>query len=206
AVEAVASWLVDVARETAGPAGTLAAERRRLAEVVLPRWAGFGAPGDLVERVPPLPGVLQHNDLGSWNVVVGRRGFVAVDWESARERGFPLWDVWYFLADALAHLDGATTPAARSEHFLRLFAGELPSSHVLLGWTRRAAEAAGVPSDALGALATLCWLGHGAADLARRAAAPRGGTEAGGTFSVERLARLWLSHPALGPRWRAGNG
>jgi hypothetical protein len=206
AVEAVASWLLDVGRETAEPAGALAAERRRLAEGVVPRWQESGAPPDLVERVPPLPGVLQHNDLGSWNVVVGRGGFVAVDWESAREHGFPLWDLWYFLADALAHRDGVSTPAARAEHFVSLFSGALPSSRLLFGWTRRAAEAAGVPFAALGPLATLCWLSHGAADLARRGAADPRGAAAGEVFTVERLARLWLYHPALGPGWRAGDG
>jgi hypothetical protein len=206
AVESVASWLLEVARETAAPPDALAGERRRLAEDVLPAWRKLGAPPALVERVPPLPGVVQHNDLGSWNIVIGRGGFIAVDWESAREVGFPLWDLWYFLADALAHLDRARTSAARAAHFVRLFSGELPSSRLLHGWTRRAAGAAGVPLAALGPLATLCWLSHGAADRARRAAAGPTAGLAGEVVTVEHLARLWLSHPALGPRWQGGGG
>jgi hypothetical protein len=207
AVESVAAWLLEVARESASPADRLAGERRRLAENVVPAWRDAGAPLDLVERVPPLPAVLQHNDLGSWNVVVGRgRGFVAVDWESAREHGFPLWDLWYLLADGLAHVDGATTPVARAEHFVLLFSGELSSSRLLDGWTRRAAGAAGVPPAALGPLATLCWLSHGAADAARRSAVPGDGAAADDVSTIKRLAHLWLSHPALGPGWRLSRG
>jgi hypothetical protein len=201
AIESIASWIVDLARETARSGDALGEERRRL-EGLLARWLPFGVPSDLVDRVRGVPAVVQHNDLGSWNVVVGRSGFTAIDWESARERGFPLWDLWYFLADALSHLDGATTQSLREAHFVRLFAGELPSSRLLLGWTRRAAEVSGVPDEALGPLATLCWLHHGESHAARLEAIDRHGVGAGASPPfAERIPRLWLSHPALGTDW-----
>jgi hypothetical protein len=204
-VDAVASWLVQMGRETAAPPDTLMPERRRLAEEVLPRWTSWGIPTDLVERLPPLPGVLQHNDPGSWNIVHGPRGFTAVDWESARRYGLPLWDLLYFLTDALLHLDGAWEPDRRDGHNLRLFRGELASSNVLFAWVRRAVEAFSIPPAAVGPLATLCWLHHGVSHLARGDAVARHAPEfsAHELSDAERIARLWLSDESLGLNWRS---
>ena len=59
--------------------------------------ADFDVPADLVERVAAVPAVVQHNDLGSWNIVSGGpAGFTAVDGKSACAEGMPLWDLAYF--------------------------------------------------------------------------------------------------------------
>ena len=175
-------------------------------EEVLPFWSDLGAPSDLVGRVESVSAVLQHNDLGSWNLVVrSEADFTAVDWESARAVGFPLWDLVYFLTDALTHLDGASPPARRNAHNQRLFRGELASSGILFGWLRRSVEALGIPEKSVAPLVTLCWLHHGVSGVHRRVAldAHASGHVAADLPDAERIARLWLTAPGLGVSWDA---
>ena len=109
---------------------------------------------ELVDALPPVPAVAQHNDLGTWNVVADDGDFVAVDWENTREAALPLWDLLYFLGDAFVLLDGWKAPADAPKELparmVRLFTGGAPSSPLLFSWVRRAAEAAAVPPDAVG--------------------------------------------------------
>jgi hypothetical protein len=206
AIDAVAGWTIESALTSAAPPDRLAPERRRLAEEVVPSWSDLAVPGDLVERVGSVPAVLQHNDLGSWNIVVrSEADFTAVDWESARAEGFPLWDLVYFLTDAITHLDGASPPERRDAHNHRLFRGELASSEILFGWLRRSVEALAIPEESVAPLVTLCWLHHGLSGGHRRAAvdAHAPGHSAADLPDAERIARLWLSAPGLGPSWEA---
>jgi hypothetical protein len=199
-IDAVASWLVRLAKETAEPPAALEAERRRLADETLPRWASIGAPQDLVACLPSLPAVLQHNDLGTWNVVVGRRTFTVLDWESARRHGLPLWDLLYFLVDALPLLEGARDLRERTDGALAALRGDSPYSPLLFSWIRRAVEASGTPPQAVGSIATLCWLHHGLSHRGRAISVERVASEV--TIPpVERIAPLWLADPALGPGW-----
>jgi hypothetical protein len=199
AVGQVCEWLLELARSTRAAPEALRDERRRLAEEVLPRW-DLGP--ELVDELPPLPAVLQHNDVGSWNVVVGGDGFTVLDWEDAVRHGLPLWDLLYFLADAAAQLDGATEPAAQIAHFEQLFLGEAPSSGLLFRWTRALVEALELPVDAVGAIATLCWLQHGLGGelRARQASDPRPQAHVG-LGVLRELAERWLRHPDLGSGW-----
>ena len=206
AIERVAEWLIDVARSTTRPTDRLGPELARLEDVVA-RWTSSGAAADLVQRLPALQGTLQHNDLGSWNIVVGGEAFTAVDWESARETGLPLWDILYFLVDALPLLEGADTAEERADRALALLRGELQSCPLLFAWIQRAVAATHVPPDAVGAIATLCWLHHGLSHVDRGQAARRvQPDDFVAVPPVERIAPVWLSDPALGPgwdRWRA---
>jgi hypothetical protein len=205
AIEAVAAWTLAVAQETAAPPEALAEERTRLERAVLPRWPE--AAGDLVSRLPRLPAVLQHNDLGCWNIVVGRDGFTAVDWESARAHGLPLWDLLYFLTDALVQLDGAWDPVRREAHAARLLAGETESSAVLFRWVRAAVEALAIPPDAVGPVVTLGWLHHGLSPVARDEAAQSlaPGLRSEDTFA-EWMSKVWLREPGLGVGWSSWRG
>lgn len=206
AIDAVAEWTVDVARTSAAPPERLEQERRRLADEVVSGWRDFDVPGDLVDRVGAVPAVLQHNDLGSWNVIArSETDFVAVDWESARPAGLPLWDLVYFLTDAITHLDGASPPECRDAHNLRLFRGELPSSSLLFGWIRRCCAALSIAPESVGPLVTLCWLHHGLSGGRRRAAVEVYATAGDATelADAERIARLWLTSAGLGPSWDA---
>jgi hypothetical protein len=198
----VAEWIVHVGKDTAAGPDALAEERRRLTEEIIPPWSEQGASAELVSALPPVAAVVQHNDLGSWNIVVGDGGFQVLDWESARERGLPLWDLFYFLADALAILDGSTDGEERHLHTTRLFAGSLPLSSVLFRWTRRAVAEAGVPPEAVGKIATLGWLHHALSPVGRSSAlATFTGRSAQPVHGTERVAATWLADPALGASW-----
>ena len=201
AIDAIAAWLVRVAVETEGGTGSAAAEANRLRREVLPRWDTV-ADEAVLREVDLLPGVLQHNDLGAWNVVIDRDGeFTAVDWESASACGLPLWDLWYFLADALVQLDGY--PDDQVSAFGRLFRGQARSSQVLFRWTRAAVDALGIPEHLVGCLATLCWLHHGLSGSARADSLARhaGGAAATTAWAAARYPEAWLGDPALGFGW-----
>jgi hypothetical protein len=198
-IDGVAEWIVRVGVETrhAG-AGQ---ELERLRSEVIDSWPN--APGDLLFGLSDLPAVLQHNDLGAWNIISdGGSDFVALDWESANSSGLPLWDLWYFLADALRLLDGEDADDGRA--FARLFRGEAASSPELFRWTREAVEALGIPAEAVGKIATLCWLHHGLSHEERSAAVDR--FARGGRTqrpAAADYARVWLSDPELGSGWRS---
>jgi len=204
AVEVVAAWLLRLAEETAAPPEALETERRRLEAEVVPRWKTEGLPQTLVADLPPTPAVFQHGDVFGDNVVLGPRGrFTVLDWESAREHGLPLWDLFYFLTRAIGALDEVRSEDEREEHFVRLWRGELESSKLLFHWTRRAVEAIGVPPQAVGRLATLLWLSYGLldADEAARVAEIEGAPPSSTAPATLRFARRWLSEPGLGPNW-----
>jgi len=180
----------------------IAGERRRLSEEVLPHWDVAIEP---LAGVADVPAVLQHNDLGCWNMVVDAGDFRAIDWESALAHGFPLWDLFYFLTDALALVDGAGE-AEWDRYVPRLYRGELASSAILFAWTRRLVATLGIPSHAVGPLATLCWMHHGVSHLHRQGVGNRSQADVSLLPRAERVAPLWLSDPALGAgwdRWRA---
>jgi hypothetical protein len=208
-IERIADWILELARLTQTSPEAMGAEQERLRSEVVPRWSELGVHSELVEELPPLAAVAQHNDLGTWNVVVDDGDFVVVDWENAREAALPLWDLLYFLGDAFVLLDksDASAPERLPGRMARLFAGEAPSSPLLFSWVRRAAEAAAVPADAVGPVATLCWLSHslsaGAHNVDIAAFTPRDPPRMHG---LEGIARAWMAHPALGPSWSAWRG
>jgi hypothetical protein len=196
-IDQIGDWILELGRLTQTSPEATAAERERLASVY----------SELVDELPPLPAVTQHNDLGTWNVVAGEGDFVVVDWENVRKNGLPLWDLLYFLGDAFVLLDGSADPGQLPARIVRLFAGEAPASPLLFSWVRRAAEAAAVPAEAVGVIATLCWLSasHSVvthnADLATFT--PRDPPRSHG---LEGIARAWMAHPALGPTWSVWRG
>jgi len=211
-IDRIAGWQVAMATVTATNPECLAGERRRIKTDVLPHWTDSGLSPAIVDRVSSVSGVLQHNDLGTWNVIVDPRGpgppsFIALDWESARAVGMPLWDLFYFLQDALGCLDGYSglgegDLARREGHAVRLFRGELPSSRILFEWTRRAVASCGIPEKAVGTLAMLCFLHHGLSQRHRERTAKRHGSHGPIREMLwPRLARRWLEDPALGPGW-----
>jgi hypothetical protein len=206
-IDVLAEWIVAMGSATAAPAGALDSERARLLTDVLPRFRDHGVTTQLVGGLPDLPSVLQHNDLGSWNVLVRDHDFTVVDWESSRLHGLPFWDLFYFLADALALLDGSVAGETRHEHTVALFRGDAPSSEILFRWTRTAVREFGIPPEAVGALATLCWLHHSLSPVERRDSLDRLASGAEPSLHGTELTGLaWLRDPALGPswaRWRA---
>ena len=202
-IDAVAGWLVDLATASAAAPDALADERRRLAEDVIPAWRGRGVTEDLIHDLPPVAAILQHNDLGSWNLVVEGANFTAVDWEAARRLGLPLWDLLYFLTDALATLDRVPSPDEQDEHTRLLLRGESKRSPLLFDWVRRMVAGLDIPRGAVGPIATLGWLHHGLSHAARVDAARRFGSETGLAAPGSRVASFWLTDPRLGATWSA---
>jgi hypothetical protein len=203
-IERIGEWILELGRLTRSSAEVTAAERTRLRTDVVPRWRELGLGSELVDRLPSLAGVAQHNDLGTWNVVADGAGFVVVDWENVREAALPLWDLLYFLSDALVLLDGPPAPDQVPARVAALFAGEAPSSPRLFAWVRRAVDEAAVPPDAVGAIATLCWLSHSLAVIEHNTGLPAWTPrDPPRTHGIEGIARAWAAHPALGPGWSA---
>jgi hypothetical protein len=203
AIERIAAWIVEISLQTAAP-GALDTEKDRLAREVVPLWEPFGAPPNLVDQIPSVAGVLQHNDLWTENVIEDRGDFRVIDWEDARRDGLPLWDLAYFLADALARIDGAIDDAARKSHFVSLFRGELPASELLFRWIRRAAVAAHVPEPAVGPILTAGWMSLVLSHVTRGADAAR--FQRHGLTQLppgEFWASLWLADEGLGVNWSA---
>jgi hypothetical protein len=211
-IERIADWIIELGRLTRTSADALRDERERLRREVVPQWEPVGAQTTLVDELPNLSAVAQHNDLGTWNVVADDGEFVVLDWENLRKAALPLWDLLYFLADAFALLDwpeaaSEEAPEQLPERIARLFAGAAPSSPLLFAWVRRAAEAAAIPPDAVGAIATLCWLSHSlSAAEHNRDLAVFTPHESPRLHGFEGIAQAWMAHPLLGPRWSAWRG
>jgi hypothetical protein len=207
-IERIGDWILELGRCTQTPPATMAAELHRLRTEVVPKSAHLGAHPQLVDDLSQLPAVAQHNDLGAWNVVAQEDDFVVLDWENVRLAALPLWDLLYFLGNALVLLDhGPYAPAELPTRMAHLFAGESSSSPLLFSWVRRGAEAAAVPLEAVPAITTLCWLSHSLsaaehnADIATFT--PRDPPRMHG---LEGVAEAWMAHPALGPAWSLWRG
>jgi hypothetical protein len=201
-IERIAGWILELGRRTQALPEAMDPERERLRREVVPSWSHLGAQLELVEHLPPLAAVAQHNDLGAWNVVAQDGDFVVLDWENVRPAALPLWDLLYFLGNALVLLDGSYTPEELPPRMARLFAGEAPASSVLFSWVRRGADATAVPLEAVAAITTLCWLSHslsaGEHNLDIATFTPRDPPRMHG---LEGVAEAWMTHPALGPGW-----
>jgi hypothetical protein len=206
-IDRIGAWILELGRLSQTSPEALGAERTRLRSDVVPKWSELGVGSELVDQLPTLAAVVQHNDLGTWNVVADDGDFVVVDWENTRGAALPLWDLLYFLGDAFVLLDGSHAPEERPAQMARLFAGEAPASPLLFSWVRRAADAAGIPHDAVSAIATLCWLSHslsaGAHNVDLAAFAPLDPPRLHG---LEGMAEAWMAHPALGPSWSVWRG
>ena len=203
AIEAVAQWLVQVARETAAPPEALDAERSRLEREVLPAWKERGVPPELVRALPPVPATFQHNDVAEENVVYEGGDFKVLDWEWAQPHGLPVGDLVYFAVHVLRIVDGALTEEARDRHFVQLLLGRARGSPVLFRWVRELVSALELPPEAVGPLVTASWLDRGRLSLTeRRRAEALGRTSLEPAFA-ERAALAWVREPGLGPGWSA---
>jgi hypothetical protein len=193
AVEPVARWLHDVARDTASTPEAFGPERERLERV--------GAPAALVDALPPVPGVFRHNDLGEENVVVGDGGFKVVDWEWAQRDSLALADLVFFAQRVLRIVDGADTDAEREPHFVDLMLGRAPGSGVVFRWIREQAALLGLPPEAVGTLVSVALHERAARGAEYRLDAERlTGASLGASFP-ERTLAAWLAEPELGPGW-----
>lgn len=200
ALERVIAWLERVARETASPPETLAAERNRIASEVMPEYTEHVS-ADLVDRTPPLPSVFCHNDPSEENIVLGPAGLTLLDWEWAQRHGLPLADLVYFAIGVLRILDGANHEEERVPHFVQLMQGRAPSSRRMFSWIARMSAVLELPSEAVGQAVTLSILEHGHASRRERHRFEQAAGAALEPALAERVADAWLSSPGLGPAW-----
>jgi hypothetical protein len=199
-VARIADWIAEVADATRTEPTALAPELERLEREVLPSWAATG----LARRLPPISAVLQHNDIGCWNVHVSGPDFAVLDWESSRLAGLPLWDLVYFLTDALAEQAARANGVAKAQAVPSLLRGELAGSRILFDRLRDAAERLDVPAGAVGPIVTLAWLEHARSPELRSEIAALHDAESGaGRFPLEQVASYWLTDPRLGVEWVA---
>lgn len=196
-VDAVAGWLLQVARQTVGTSEGLEPERRRLVLDVLAISPQSPPADECRTGLGGVPAVFEHGDVSQGNVVFDGHRLALVDWELARFPGFPLWDLLYFALCALPLVDGVTDEGDQDRHFLALFEGRAPSSSLLFGWIRSAVDSLGLQPRSVGWLTTMCWLHW--CELLRRIRREQGRAEP--PLPVERAARLWLTRPGLGPGW-----
>lgn len=176
-VATIAGWLTHLAR---GPRLAPDGDRRETFPELFRRarrHAATGGERDVLDRLSGrllaveadgLPEVFEQRDMGTWNVMVARDGTMGVlDWESSRPRGFPAWDLFYFLAHYGFLADRATTPRARIRSFHGTFFGTRGFGAVARSAVRRYADAVGAPEASLGPLFLGCWLHHALSEATR---------------------------------------
>ncbi len=189
-IDSIATWVVELGRATRLPPSPSEASLNASTGRWFRLGRGTSTLDGLVASMPPLPGVLQHNDLGCWNILCDGETFTAVDWESSRRAGLPLWDLVYFLCDAFATLVAPTDTASKERAILGLLRGKSPNSAALFARVRAAAGALGVPLDSVGPVATLGWMHHGLSAAARSRKAAEYGVTIGSPSATGPLERI----------------
>jgi hypothetical protein len=96
-------------------------------------------------------------------------------------------------------MEGAADAEVMVRRSLALFRGESRHSARLFGWVRLAVARLGVPPDAVGPIATLCWMHHGLSAPLRESALA--GAPPAPLGHLARLAGPWLADRDLGPTW-----
>lgn len=134
-------------------------------------------------------------------------GFTVLDWAETSKAGFPIADMVYFLADALARVDGVSGSEDEDHHFLRLFRGELAASPFAFSCIRRMVDTLGIPFHAVGSLAALGFMGIARGGrIADEPVEVTSTYRAGTRHPSERLTSLWFSSPDLGSGWKHWQG
>ena len=178
-VEPVVDWLIHLGLSTAGkrpPDGCSVEDVSALLSRA-GRHAGGEAERRTLERLSdelsglddrPLPRVFEQRDMGTWNLMVAADGSIGVvDWESSTADGFPLWDLFYFLAHHafMVHRSGARGDEVRT--YTETFFGHDRFARTCGTAIRRYAAALGVGPALLPALLAGCWLHHAVSEATR---------------------------------------
>ena len=119
-----------------------------------------------------VPFVATHNDLTMYNVVRDQRGCLGViDWETAREAGYPLADFSYAVTDAVL---AAGRYADRLSAFAACFTAQGRYRHLVSRFQMHLQRAVPAPDEWSELCFHACWLQHAANEHQRtRPGAPR---------------------------------
>jgi hypothetical protein len=172
-------WVTALAAHTAAPAapGEVGARLEPLLHDVLQRGASDEERRVLTDAVaalaeaPDLPLVLEHGDLGVWNVLVRLDGRPAVlDWEAGVPRGMPLWDLLYLLRSYAA--SSARTGSDRTRVAFDLMQGAPPLGDCLVEATGQYAASLRLDPSLLVPLLLTCWMHRAQKEASRREDGP----------------------------------
>ena len=157
-------WNVSTAEAEGASAGRLREELLDRAGELEPLIPGGRAYRSwLAERCTALEGrdlplVAVHNDLTMWNVVLDEHASIGVlDWAEAEERGLPLADFFYSMADAAAACEGY---GDRLDAVRSCFWPDGARAAVVLPMQHRVAAALGLAPPAVELSFHGCWLRH----------------------------------------------
>ena len=199
-LDRLATWLGDLAAATAHPRSSAPAGDH------LPlRGTALERVGPLLDDIAGVACVTCHGDLASGeNVLVRRRSFIVIDWETAVDDGVPLVDLLPTLTLGLARVHGGPGPAGQAEYALRLSRGQAPESPWLFGRVATYLDRLDISCEKAGDLAALAW-GYQASMRARHDELLRtsGHEPHVWTSPAELILRAWLDDDELGDRWRA---
>lgn len=198
ALDRLADWLLALAAATRSTApaddlrpGLAASWSDDVVEPVLAAVAG-------------LPTVMAHGDLvEGGNVLVDGDALAVLDWETARQAP-PLLDLLPSYAVGLALGRVGAQPAAVAAEVVRCALGRSPDSGALAARVHELRRVLDLPDGAVGPLALLAWLWHGAQPAVHRAALRDSGLPADAWDSTrERIARAWQTTDGLQLSWSA---
>ncbi len=205
--EAALDWLTEVARSNPDAKGIGTGWFERLVEQPLDQLArafpGSAGETSLLSRtrdlVAPLsdaalPLVVEHGDLSHPNILwLDGGGLGVIDWELAKLRGLPTYDLFFFLTYAAF----ARRNASKNQEYVSAFqAAFFGPSAWARPYVRAYAERLGVPSHALTPLFVLCWVRYLAGLLTRLGEADHSDK----TVGVETVA--WLRGNRYYALWR----
>lgn len=174
------AWLSELGRSSARPAAT--GELRSSLEDLVSTYVRLYQPDRQVAAALEasvealaacgVPTVLQHGDLGNWNMLAADDGIVVLDWESAEPRGMPLWDLFYF-----AQTLGSLAAQRRGVRYRpTVFSRQLLQDSDLSRWLWPAAgaycDAVGFDSDAVAPAFPLCFVYHAVKEARRLTPGP----------------------------------
>jgi hypothetical protein len=205
-LEQLVSWAIQLAVATAGPAapGEVAPRLKATLEDFLARCGPSAEEADALASAvealaaaPQLPLVLEHGDLGVWNILVAPDGSpVVLDWEAGEPRGMPLWDLLYLVRSYAA--SSAGTGRGRLAAVYDLVEGRSAFSPVLRASVARAAAAVQLDEALVRPLFLSCWMHRAVKEVSRRPNGP-----------YRRLVRRCLERPealCLGTPVHEGTG
>ncbi len=148
----------------------------------------------------PLPVVMEHRDMGPWNLFIENKSELHVlDWESSEQNGLPVLDLLYFLAHTEMFLAGAFRYGTETATYI---ASSKPASFtgsVRERCIERYCDALQLDGHELRSLKLFVWLLHARSEYSAFVA-DTGGPPSSEMLLRSRFLRLWRAEVGLQQR------